>query len=290
MTLNVRNFLIIVGVLAFLESVRGYFKKGENRKKYVVREIALGVPILLLLLLFGPLILLSPLKPGFASLSSEKVTVYYPASQPAQGEELLAISQRAVETNERFYRIPVKTKVILAATKFDMFRLSGNPTAGGTGTDLGVTVRYDKANEGIITHELSHDTLPKMTGRSGHFFPRWFDEGLASYLGKMDYYRGIPELKESLQEGSYKRDLERWDGLKGRINWTLVDVRCCARQIYGQTYQMIKFLFDKYGEDQVYQLLLASKEMPFDQAFRDTFGVTVDEYHQEFINFLEIKN
>lgn len=37
-----------------------------------------------------------------------------------------------------------------------------------------------------------------------------------------------------------------------------------AAMIYGQTYQMVKFLFDNYGEDKVY-----------------------DQYHQEFIDFLQ---
>jgi len=126
-----------------------------------------------------------------------------------------------------------------------------------------------------------------MVGRSGHFFPRWFDEGLASYLGKMDYYKNIPELKDSLREGLYKQDLDRWNGLSGYVNWTIFDVRCCGRQIYGQTYQMVKFLFDRFGEDKIYQLLQNAKETSFEQAFKTTFGVSIDEYHRQFIDFVE---
>ena len=289
MTLNTNTFLIFMGVVSLLAMIRGCLK-AEDKKKYLVHEAVIGIPIIILLFLFGPLILLSPIKPGLASLKNEKIIVYYPAKQPDKGQELLKIFQNAVETIESFYQIPVKTKILLASTKFDSFRFTGNPLAGGTGTELGIIVRYDKANEGVITHELSHIILPKMAGRSGHFFPRWFDEGLASYLGRMDYYKGIPELRDSLGEGLYKRDLNRWNGLLGKINWTVFDVKCCGRQIYGQTYQMVKFLFDNYGEDKVYELLLNSKKLPFEEAFQQTFGRSVNEYHQEFINFINTKS
>lgn len=227
MTLNTNTFLIFMGVVAVAAMINGCLK-ADDRKKYLIKEAVIGVPIIMLLFLFGPLILLSPIKPGFASISKGKLTVYYPTNWPDKGEELVENAQRAVRTLEDFYQIPVKTKVLMAGTKLDSLRLTGNPLAGGTGSDLGIIVRYDKANEGVITHEMSHIILPKMTGRSGHFFPRWFDEGLASYLGKMDYYRGIEDLKESLENGFYKRDLSRWNGLLGKISWTVFDVRCCG--------------------------------------------------------------
>jgi len=286
MTLNTNTFLILVGLVSMVAMIRGHLK-AEDKKKYLIQEVVIGVSIIMLLFLFGPLILLSPIKPGFTSLGSEKLIVYYPTNRPNEGRDLLEKTQRAARTVEDFYKIPVKIKVLMAGTKLDSFRLTGNPQAGGTGSDLGVMVRYDKANEGVITHEMSHIILAKMTGRSGHFFPRWFDEGLASYLGKMDYYRGVEGLKESLGDGFYKRDLSRWNGLRGKINWTVFDVRCCGHQIYGQTYQMVKFLFGNYGEDKVYELLLNSKKFSFEQAFEKTFGLTVDQYHQDFINFVQ---
>ncbi|MBU1129713.1 hypothetical protein KKE45_00135 [Patescibacteria group bacterium] len=286
MTLNASTFLIFAGLVSVVAMISGHLK-AEDKRKYLVQEVVIGVPVIILLFLFGPLILLSPIKPGFASIGSEKLTVYYPKGRPDDGKELWENAQRAVKTLEDFYQIPVKTKVLMAGTRLDSLRLTGNPTAGGTGSDLGVIVCYDKANEGVIIHEISHIILPKMTGRSGHFFPRWFDEGLASYLGRMDYYRGLEGLKESLEDGFYKRDLSRWNGLRGKINWTVFDVKCCGHQIYGQTYEMIKFLFDNYGKDKVYELLLNSKKLSFEQAFDKTFGLSVDQYHEEFIDFVK---
>lgn len=285
-TFNVQNFLIVVGIISLLDWIRGYFRV-DDKKKYIIKSFAIGTPIILILFLFGPLILLSPIKIGYASLGDDNLTVYYLASKPADGRQLLEISKKAVETNEKFYRIPVKTKVLLAPTRFDSFRFTGNPIAGGTGCDLGVIVRKDKANEGIITHELSHKTLIEMTNRSSHFFPRWFDEGLASYLGKMDYYKDIPELKDSLKNGTYYRNLKRWNGFWGKINWTFIDIRKNDRQIYGQTYLIVRYLFDTYGEEKVYQLLMACKGQLFDQAFEQTFDLSVDDFHQQFIEFVE---
>jgi len=141
MVLNLHTLLIGVAVFIVAESIRGWLK-AKDKKKYLIKEVLVGVPIIACLFLFGPLILLSPIKPGFSSLSNDKVTVYFPKSQPDKGRELLEISQRSVETVEGFYRVPVKTKVLLASSKLNSFRLTGNPVAGGTGSSAGVIALF----------------------------------------------------------------------------------------------------------------------------------------------------
>ncbi len=285
MTLNIKTWLILLGILIVFESMREY-QKAKNKRSYLIKELGVGIPVILALFLFGPLILLSPVKIGFDQLRTDKVVVFYPKNKIDIGRDLAATTSRAVANNEKFYRVLVNTQVLMAATKLDMFRLTGNLMAGGAGTEMGVIVRYDRVNEGIITHELSHIMLPKVTARAGYFFPRWWDEGLASYLGKMDYYDKLPELKRDLKEGRYVRDLDRWNGLIGKINW-LMDVRTRPGIIYGQTFQMMKFLFDKYGAEKVYQLVLACKTQSFEAAFEQTFSQSVSEWHQEFIRLVE---
>ena len=56
--------------------------RAKDKKKYLAREAVIGIPIIIFLFLFGPLILLSPIKPGFTSLKDEKIIVYYPVKQP----------------------------------------------------------------------------------------------------------------------------------------------------------------------------------------------------------------
>ena len=106
----------------------------------------------------------------------------------------------------------------------------------------------------------------------------------------MDYYDKIPELRQELQPGGrYRRDITNWTGIGGNITWiyqTFYGVG--ARLIYGQTYQMTKYLFDTYGEEKVYGLIGRIPRTSFAQAFVAEFGMTPEAFHQEFIGKIKI--
>ncbi len=161
------------------------------------------------------------------------------------------------------------------------------PTAlNGGGIPWGVVIRDVKATPNIIAHEMSHKNLANTTTiQAGTItYPRWFDEGLANYLGNMDYYDDLPELRETLNEGRYRRDITGWKGVQGNVTWiyhTFYGVG--PRILYGQTYQMIKFLIDSYGEEKVQKLVNLVRHTSFEKAFVQTFGKTSETFHQEFI-------
>jgi len=165
------------------------------------------------------------------------------------------------------------------------------PQGNGGGLPYEVVIRESRASWNIIAHEMSHKNLTQMSPfvSSVFSFPRWFDEGLASYIGKMDYYKTIPELREDLETGRYKREIISWKGISGMLNWLYETFsRRNSKMIYGQTYLMVKYLADNYKEDKIYQLAKSVSEgKSFDQAFGDIFSMSVDEYQQEFIGFIE---
>ena len=49
---------------------------------------------------------------------------------------------------------------------------------------------------------------------------------------------------------------------------------------------MVKHLFNKYGEDKVRQLAFGAAKAPFDEVFENIFGLSVEQFHQEFIQYV----
>ena len=278
-------FLFIV-----FDMVRGYIP-AKNKKNYLVKNITLLTIVFIALFLFGPFFLLSPIKLGYSALQEGNITLYYPGNRIDVASEIMGIAKEANRINESFYKRPIQEKVLVVFSDFDMLRFGAPPGADGAGTPFGINVKAGRATLPVLTHEMSHRNLPKVVGitKSNLSFPRWFDEGLASYLGKMDYYKTLNDLQVDLKEGRYKKDITNWRGLPGMFQWQYLVIWSRNRNpklLYGQVYQMTKYLFDKYGEEKVYQVIVKTKEMKFEEAFKETFGVSEEDFHNEFINYL----
>lgn len=275
---------------AIFDISRGY-RKASNKKKYLVKTLFVTGIIILIFFLFGPFFIISPVKLGYSAFSDENITLYYPSSRPDRAEEIFIMAQQAAEKNDTFYHAPTHTKILVVVSSLDMLRFGIYPRANGGGLVWGIVIRESKASWNFIAHEMSHKNLSKLSpvASSVFSFPRWFDEGLASYIGNMDWYKKPPELKEDLQAGRYRRDITRWSGLPGMFQWlNQTFFQHNSSLIYGQTYLMAKHLFDTYGEERVYQLVQAVHQgTSFDEAFLQTFSLSEDEFHQQFINFIE---
>lgn len=275
---------------AIFDISRGY-RKASNKKRYFVKTLFVAGIIILIFFLFGPFFIISPVKLEYSTLSDGSITLYHPSSHTVRAEEIFIMAQQAAEKNDAFYHAPTHTKILVAVSSLDMLRFGIYPRANGGGLAWGIVIRESKASWNIIAHEMSHKNLSRHSTVASSIltFPRWFDEGLASYIGNMDWYKKPPELKEDLQAGRYRRDITRWSGLPGMFQWiNQTFFQHNSSLIYGQTYLMVKYLFDTYGEERVYQLVQAVHQgTSFNEAFLQTFSLSEDEFHQQFINFIE---
>ncbi len=110
----------------------------------------------------------------------------------------------------------------------------------------------------VLFHEYTHALVRSITQSC----PLWINEGLAEYFST-NYPRKIGQAIPL-------RNLERsFSGLGGR------DVGIA----YMESYSAVSYLIDKYGLYRTKQLLLSlSKGADINQAFRDSFGITYDEF------------
>jgi hypothetical protein len=300
---------LLVGILVFV-IVGAYLgsREAKNKKKYCIKFFVVFPIFASLPFLFGPLFLISPIKIGYTKAEGDNVTVYYPTSvdqvslkrtkegRPQDGElvsqdEIVGLAleygETAVSTNSAFYKIPVETKLLLAATDNDLFRFGGVIRGGGTGNDFGIIIQQEYLNEKLITHELSHKTIRKTLGVIDSLkIPKWFDEGVAVYVADQNEYISKEELKEGLTDGSFTWDLNRWEGFLGNLSWKFSDIQK-HRRVYGQMYEFMNYLSGRYGEDKIYQVVIATKDESFEDAFKNTLGLTPDEAFLDFMQSLE---
>src|SRR3989344_3659280 len=228
-----------LALFVILDSIRGYLT-AKNKKRYLI-QLFVGLPLVIILLfLFGPFFILSPIKLGYSSLTEDNITLYYPGNRIDFAKEMMKQLKEADSYNRNFYKITYSMPVLVATSDLDMLRFGSYPKAGGTGSELGINIREGRMPVGKIAHEMSHRNLAMLTGKS---IPstNWFNEGLASYIGKMDNYRKPDELAVDLKEGRYARDILDMRGILGSAMWLKkIDIDKVGSVFYGQTYLMVE--------------------------------------------------
>ena len=104
----------------------------------------------------------------------------------------------------------------------------------------------------------------------------------------MDDYKKPQDLQDDIRKGVYAKDILNIRGILGTIQWLKrVDFSKEGRVFYGQTYLMVKYLFDKYGQDKMYDFVVSLKTEGFEKAFLQSFGMTEEQFLQEFTNYIQ---
>jgi len=120
-----------------------------------------------------------------------------------------------------------------------------------------------------LVHELTHLVVHQATFSPYGQLPLWLDEGLATY-----------------SEGEFDADLR--SSLNGAISeGTLISVRTLcspfsaytdeARLSYAESYSLVKYLLDNYGQDKMLDLLTVLKQgSTYDEALTEVYGFDID--------------
>jgi hypothetical protein len=147
-------------------------------------------------------------------------------------------------------------------------------TGGVAFMDFGIIAIGIPSNElgwgkKALVHELTHLVVRQATFSPYGQLPLWLDEGLATYNeGELD-----PLLRSSLD--------------KAILEGTLISVRSLcspfsaysdkARISYAQSYSLVEYLLDNYGQDKMLNLLTILKQgRTYDEALTAVYGFDID--------------
>ena len=120
-----------------------------------------------------------------------------------------------------------------------------------------------------IAHELTHVLVGHLTYSCLGDVPTWLNEGLAVYSeGELD-----PGAAAQLDQAIRSDQLLSVRALSGGFS----EVPSRAYLSYSQSYSIVKFLVENYGQDRMNTLLLALRDgSTIDEALRDTYGFDVE--------------
>ncbi|WP_094605298.1 hypothetical protein SPSIL_003030 [Sporomusa silvacetica DSM 10669] len=176
--------------------------------------------------------------------------------------------------------------------------------SGGYAFDSAIIIKIhdnmsDERVAFVTSHEMAHEYQNLMSPRTRQHIPQWYIEGTADFWGVM----AVTELNPTANSAIQKRYLDILKEekhapllllLKTNTEWNYVRIRAKNSSItYAFAYQAVKRLADSYGSDKLLELFRTMEERnrksryPFEQAFADVFGLSTDQFVQQYNKELE---
>jgi len=214
------------------------------------------------------------------SLAEGKITLYWYQGGESFAQEIMTAAQQALarlaeDTGAHLER-PVRIYVYASAQDLRGAMVFPQEWTGGVAyTKYGVIaigIAPDNLQWGkrATVHELAHLVTHQMTFNPYNSLPTWLNEGLSMYA-------------EGELEAIYQAYLEQ-----AIAQNRLVSVRSLASPFsayaeqsylsYAQSYSLVQFLIDRYGQDKMYQLLNTFKQgSSYDGALKKVYGFDMDD-------------
>jgi hypothetical protein len=123
--------------------------------------------------------------------------------------------------------------------------------------------------KGALVHELTHLVVHQATFSPYGQLPLWLDEGLAMYNeGELD-----PDLRSYLQDAILEDKLISVRSLCSPFSAYPEK----AYLSYAQSYSLVEYLLDNYGQDKMLELLTIFKQgSTYDEALTEVYGFDID--------------
>jgi hypothetical protein len=218
---------------------------------------------------------------GFASGEEGGLTVWYYAGSESDMRGLLSVGQ---DTLERMGALlgttvdfPVKVFVYDSVEDMQSVLLAGQLSPEHGAITLGevvvsdtAVVAHDVSPSDILRHELSHIVLRNAVKGPFSDLPAWIEEGVAVY----GQSQPLPEMESAL-EAAIKSNQPLT--IRSLSSASVAESGGNVSLFYGESYSVVRFLIDEYGEQKFRDLLAAFREgNRTDDALMQVYGFDQD--------------
>jgi len=212
-------------------------------------------------------------------LNEGNVTIYWHRGTRSFARELMAAAQQALtrltEDTGAYLEKPVKLYIYANAQDLREAMIYPQEWTGGVAFTrhgviaIGIASGTLDWGKRAVAHELAHLVNHQMTFNPYGDLPRWLDEGLAMYA-----------------EGQLKLEFEYFLD-EAITEESLIPVRSLSSPFsayagqsylsYAQSYSLVEFLIDNYGQEKMLQLLNTFKRgIDYDTALEKVYGFDMD--------------
>jgi len=170
---------------------------------------------------------------------------------------------------------PIKIYIYASDSDLKGAMISSNEWSGGVAfTDFGIIAISISPSEldwgkKALVHELTHLVVRQATFSPYGQLPLWLDEGLATYNeGELD-----PVLRSYLEEAILEDELISVRSLCSPFSAYSEK----AYLSYAQSYSLVEYLLDNYGQDKMLDLLALLKQgSTYDEALTEVYGFDIN--------------
>jgi hypothetical protein len=219
-------------------------------------------------------------------LSSDQILLYWYRGDDDFGQALLDRGLEALDQLSRDTGVTVEkaVKIFIYGSHSDLLGALDQGAREWTGgrafTDQGIVlIGVSPSNlewgKRATVHELTHVVVHRVTDTPLGGLPTWLDEGLAMYAeGDLEPVY-VAELNEAAESN------------------TLISVRSLSSSFsadsdlaglsYAESYSLVEFILDQYGEEKLTQLIdIFTEGAYYDDALQEALGVDTDGLEDEW--------
>lgn len=208
-----------------------------------------------------------------------ELTLFWYTGGDSFARELMDVCQeglaRLTQDIGTYPERPIKIYIYASDSALKGAMISSNEWSGGVAfTDFGIIAISISPSEldwgkGALVHELTHLVVRQATFSPYGQLPLWLDEGLATYNeGELD-----PVLRSYLEEAILKDELISVRSLCSPFSAYSEK----AYLSYAQSYSLVEYLLDNYGQDKMLDLLALLKQgSTYDEALTEVYGFDMD--------------
>ncbi|MBI2857533.1 MAG: peptidase MA domain-containing protein [Chloroflexi bacterium] len=219
------------------------------------------------------------------SLTRGLVTLYWYQGDESFGLTLLTAADEAVKrltTPATQLDRPIRIYIYASSRDLQGSMIFPQEWTGGVSFSeyaiVGIGVATNQLDWGIrtISHELTHVVAHQLTRNPYNELPMWLNEGLAMYNeGKLD-----PQFAGLLSSAIQQKTLITVRSLSSPFSAFSAQ----ASLAYAESYSVVEYLINTYGQDKLTQLLGVFREgSTYDDALRKVYGFDMDGLNREWV-------
>ncbi|MBM4433176.1 MAG: peptidase MA domain-containing protein [Chloroflexi bacterium] len=216
---------------------------------------------------------------SWRDLTDDKITIYWYEGGLSFAQELMSAVQQALarlgESTGAYLERPVRLYIYASSEDLRGGLIFPTEWTGGQAFTrqgiIAIGIALDELDWGerAVTHELAHMVTHQMTYNPYSGLPTWLEEGLAMYAeGELE-----PAYASILSEAVDGESLITVRSLASPFSANPME----AYLAYAQSYSIVKFLIDNYGQDKMFDLLSTFEQgSGYDEALEKVYGFDMD--------------
>jgi hypothetical protein len=210
---------------------------------------------------------------------SDELTLFWYEGGDSFARELMDACQEGLAKLTQdigaYLERPIKIYIYASSGDLKGAMISSQEWTGGVAfTDFGIIAISIPPSEldwgkRALVHELTHLVVRQATFSPYGQLPLWLDEGLATYNeGELD-----PALRSRLEKAILEDELISVRSLCSPFSAYYEK----ASLSYAQSYSLVEYLLDNYGQDRMLDLLALFKQgSTYDEALTEVYGFDID--------------